>query len=195
MRKILILLLLCVGFGAGAQQTYPAEEAFLKHTERLYQEGQKWASGGFFMQADWYYAQATVAVESFQYALISLSRDRLQKAEEARKKAREEALEAQNTEIPTEVDEESQEMAMEMFGLDVNSLLKDLGGLANAAEELADKVEEATPAFEQEMMDLSVNLDLIDALNLGWKILADCFDKSEVGIPSKFTDTYWPTKG
>ena len=49
-------------------------------------------------------------------------------------------------------------------------------------------------AFEKEMMDLSVNIDLIDALNLGWKILADCFDKSEVGIPSKFTDKYWPKK-
>ena len=50
-------------------------------------------------------------------------------------------------------------------------------------------------AFEKEMMDLSVNIDLIDALDLGWTILADCFDKSEVGIPSKFTDTYWPKKG
>ena len=49
-------------------------------------------------------------------------------------------------------------------------------------------------AFEKEMMDLSVNIDLIDALNLGWKILADCFDKSEVGIPTKFTDKYWPAK-
>ena len=49
-------------------------------------------------------------------------------------------------------------------------------------------------AFEKGMMDLSVNIDLIDALDLGWKILADCFDKSEVGIPTKFTDKYWPKK-
>ena len=49
-------------------------------------------------------------------------------------------------------------------------------------------------AFEKNMMDLSVNIDLIDALDLGWKILADCFDKSEVGIPTKFTDKYWPKK-
>ena len=47
-------------------------------------------------------------------------------------------------------------------------------------------------AFEKNMMDLSVNIDLIDALNLGWKILADCFERSEVGIPTKFTDKYWP---
>jgi len=41
-------------------------------------------------------------------------------------------------------------------------------------------------------MDLSVNIDLIDALDLGWQILAECFDKSEVGIPSKMSDKYWP---
>ena len=49
--------------------------------------------------------------------------------------------------------------------------------------------------FEKEMMDLSVNIDLIDALDLGWRILAECFDKSEVGIPSKMSDKYWPKKG
>jgi V/A-type H+-transporting ATPase subunit B len=46
--------------------------------------------------------------------------------------------------------------------------------------------------FEEKMMDLSVNIDLIDALDLGWKILAECFEKNEVGIPSKFTDVFWP---
>ncbi|MBQ8126319.1 MAG: V-type ATP synthase subunit B [Kiritimatiellae bacterium] len=46
--------------------------------------------------------------------------------------------------------------------------------------------------FEKEMMDLSVNIDLIDALDLGWKILAECFDRGEVGIPSKMTDEFWP---
>jgi V/A-type H+-transporting ATPase subunit B len=48
--------------------------------------------------------------------------------------------------------------------------------------------------FEEKMMDLSVNIDLIDALDLGWKILSDCFNKNEVGIPTKFTDKYWPNK-
>ena len=47
-------------------------------------------------------------------------------------------------------------------------------------------------AFEREMMDLSVNIPLEEALDLGWKILADSFDKSEVGIPSKLTDRFWP---
>ena len=46
--------------------------------------------------------------------------------------------------------------------------------------------------FEAKMMDLSVNIDLIDALDLGWRILADNFDRGEVGIPSKLTDKFWP---
>ena len=48
--------------------------------------------------------------------------------------------------------------------------------------------------FEKEMMDLSVNIELVDALDLGWRILADCFEKGEVGIPSKYSDKYWPKK-
>ncbi len=48
--------------------------------------------------------------------------------------------------------------------------------------------------FEEEMMDLAVNIDLIDALDLGWRILAECFEKDEVGIPSKMSDKYWPKR-
>ena len=46
--------------------------------------------------------------------------------------------------------------------------------------------------FEREMMDLSVNIRLEDALDLGWKILAKNFAKDEVGIPSKLSDKFWP---
>ena len=35
--------------------------------------------------------------------------------------------------------------------------------------------------FECKMMSLSVNLSLEEALDLGWEILADCFDKDETG--------------
>ncbi len=45
--------------------------------------------------------------------------------------------------------------------------------------------------FEKGMMDLSVNIPLEEALDLGWKILADNFDKGEVGIPSKLSDKFW----
>ena len=48
--------------------------------------------------------------------------------------------------------------------------------------------------FECKMMSLSVNLSLEEALDLGWEILADCFDKDETGIKSDITDEFWPKK-
>jgi V/A-type H+/Na+-transporting ATPase subunit B len=46
--------------------------------------------------------------------------------------------------------------------------------------------------FETQMMDLSVNIPLEEALDRGWRILADCFEPKETGIPSRLTDTFWP---
>jgi V/A-type H+-transporting ATPase subunit B len=46
--------------------------------------------------------------------------------------------------------------------------------------------------FEKEMMDLSVNIPLEGALDLGWKLLAGCFDPVETGIPSKLIEKFWP---
>ena len=46
--------------------------------------------------------------------------------------------------------------------------------------------------FEKEMMALTVNIPLEDALDLGWKILADCFDRTEVGIKTELIDEHWP---
>ncbi|MEE1139003.1 MAG: V-type ATP synthase subunit B [Acutalibacteraceae bacterium] len=48
--------------------------------------------------------------------------------------------------------------------------------------------------FESELMDLSVNLSLEEALDLGWKILAECFEKDETGIKSDLTDEFWYSK-
>ena len=48
--------------------------------------------------------------------------------------------------------------------------------------------------FESELMDLSVNLSLEEALDLGWKILAQCFEKDETGIKSDLTDEFWYNK-
>jgi V/A-type H+-transporting ATPase subunit B len=45
--------------------------------------------------------------------------------------------------------------------------------------------------FESEMMDLSVNIPLEKALDLGWQILSDCFNPDEAGIPSKLTAKFW----
>lgn len=46
--------------------------------------------------------------------------------------------------------------------------------------------------FEGRMMNLQINLSLEGALDLGWKTLAECFEKHEVGIKQAFIDKYWP---
>jgi len=46
--------------------------------------------------------------------------------------------------------------------------------------------------FEVEMMDLTVNIPIEKALDLGWSILADCFSPAETGIPSKLVEKFWP---
>ena len=48
--------------------------------------------------------------------------------------------------------------------------------------------------FEKNMMDLSLNIQLEDALDLGWKILADCFDRTETGIKTSLLEQFWPNK-
>ena len=48
--------------------------------------------------------------------------------------------------------------------------------------------------FEKKMMDLSVKLSLEEALDLGWEILANCFEKDETGIKSDLVDEFWPNK-
>ncbi|MCX7934046.1 MAG: V-type ATP synthase subunit B [Planctomycetota bacterium] len=48
--------------------------------------------------------------------------------------------------------------------------------------------------FEKEMMDLSVNIPLEKALDLGWQILADCFEPMETGIHSRLIEKFWPKK-
>ncbi|MBM3184140.1 MAG: V-type ATP synthase subunit B [Chlamydiae bacterium] len=46
--------------------------------------------------------------------------------------------------------------------------------------------------FEEKMMDLNVNLTLEEALDLGWHILAECFELNEVGIKQRIAEQYWP---
>lgn len=46
--------------------------------------------------------------------------------------------------------------------------------------------------FESKMMNLQVNITLEEALDLGWKILASCFQRHEVGLKQKFIEKYWP---
>lgn len=46
--------------------------------------------------------------------------------------------------------------------------------------------------FESKMMDLSVNIPLEQALDLGWRLLADCFEPAETGIKSELIKKFWP---
>jgi V/A-type H+-transporting ATPase subunit B len=49
--------------------------------------------------------------------------------------------------------------------------------------------------FQQELMDPFRFLELEDALDLCWDILAKNFKKEEVGLSSKLIETYWPMEG
>ncbi|MDD4957383.1 MAG: V-type ATP synthase subunit B [Candidatus Omnitrophica bacterium] len=46
--------------------------------------------------------------------------------------------------------------------------------------------------FESHMMDLGVNTPLEEALDNGWKILADCFKPEETNFRSELVDKFWP---
>lgn len=46
--------------------------------------------------------------------------------------------------------------------------------------------------FEDQLMNLEVNISIEEALNTGWNILAQAFHKEEVGINQQTIDKYWP---
>ena len=46
--------------------------------------------------------------------------------------------------------------------------------------------------FEKELMDLSVNIPLEEALDRGWKILSQCFSPEETLLKSDLIASYWP---
>jgi V/A-type H+-transporting ATPase subunit B len=46
--------------------------------------------------------------------------------------------------------------------------------------------------FEKQMMDLSVNIPLEEALDRGWKIMAECFEPQESGLKSELINRFWP---
>ena len=48
--------------------------------------------------------------------------------------------------------------------------------------------------FESKLMDLGVNIPLEDALDLGWQILAECFEPNETGMKTSLLKERWPDK-
>jgi V/A-type H+/Na+-transporting ATPase subunit B len=48
--------------------------------------------------------------------------------------------------------------------------------------------------FERDMMDLSVNIPLEEALDRGWRILSECFTPEETGLRTELIRQFWPKK-
>jgi len=48
--------------------------------------------------------------------------------------------------------------------------------------------------FEDRMMNLELNVPLEKALDSGWQILSECFEKSETGLKTDLIEEYWPAK-
>ncbi len=48
--------------------------------------------------------------------------------------------------------------------------------------------------FESKLMDLSVNIPLESALDLGWEILAECFEPNETLLKTELIEKYWPNR-
>ena len=57
-----------------------------------------------------------------------------------------------------------------------------------------DKLLKYGSMFEKQMMDLSVNIPLERALDLGWEILSACFSPEETGLRTELTNKFWPKK-
>jgi V/A-type H+-transporting ATPase subunit B len=57
-----------------------------------------------------------------------------------------------------------------------------------------DKLLKYGDMFEKQMMDLSVNIPLERALDLGWEILAGCFGPEETGLRTELIEKFWPKK-
>ncbi len=55
-----------------------------------------------------------------------------------------------------------------------------------------DKLLQYGELFESKLMDLSVNIPLEEALDLGWEILSECFEPKETGIRSELVLKHWP---
>ena len=68
---------------------------------------------------------------------------------------------------------------------------KNMGFMMNRWDE---KLLKYGSLFEEKLMSLSVNLSLESALDLGWQILADCFEKDETGMQSELVEEFWPEK-
>ncbi len=57
-----------------------------------------------------------------------------------------------------------------------------------------DKLLKYGAMFESEMMDLSVNIPLEEALDSGWRIMSESFTKEETGLRTDLLNKFWPAE-
>ena len=62
-------------------------------------------------------------------------------------------------------------------------------------DEYSIRLLEYRKTFKRELMDPFIYLELEDALDLCWDVLANHFKREEVGISSQLMDEYWPKNG
>lgn len=67
---------------------------------------------------------------------------------------------------------------------------KDRESMGFRLSEWDKKLLDYSEQFETKLMDLSVNLDIDEQLDLGWQILASCFDRNETGLKNEWLDKY-----
>ena len=81
-------------------------------------------------------------------------------------------------------------MMIQLYAAFKESLEKQSMGFRMSAWDL--KLLKYGELFEERMMDLAVNIPLEEALDLGWRILAECFEPAETGIPTALINRFWP---
>ena len=57
-----------------------------------------------------------------------------------------------------------------------------------------DKLLKYGDLFEAEMMDLSVNIPLEEALDNGWRMLNESFTREETGLRTDLLNKFWPSE-
>lgn len=68
---------------------------------------------------------------------------------------------------------------------------RELHSMGFSLSEWDQKLLKFAELFEDKMMDLTVNIPLFEALDLGWKLLQQCFGREEVGIKENLLQKYW----
>ena len=89
--------------------------------------------------------------------------------------------------------EDHGELANTMIRLYADSKkAKERGSMGFKLSQWDEKLIRYANFFETKMMSLEVNIPLEEALNLGWRILADCFLLEEISIKKQIAEKYWP---